>query len=173
MNNAVMFSSKSAEWETPQDLFDKLNEEFHFTLDVCATPRNTKCEHYYTSEQDGLSQPWKGVIWCNPPYGKSIGSWVRRGLLAAADGNVVVMLLPARTDTRWFHEYIYNKAETRFIKGRLKFGGSKNAAPFPSMIVVFRFAPGQMETQNIREEKHEGVPEQARDHGGAMEKQMF
>lgn len=97
---------------------------------------------------------------------------MRRGLLAAADGNVVVMLLPARTDTRWFHEYIYNKAETRFIKGRLKFGG-KNAAPFPSMIVVFRFAPGQMETQNIREEKHEGVPEQARDHGGAMEDQMF
>lgn len=173
MNTEVMFSSKSAEWETPQDLFDKLNEEFHFTLDVCATPENTKCEHYYTSEQDGLSQPWKGVIWCNPPYGKSIGSWVRRGLLAAADGNVVVMLLPARTDTRWFHEYIYNKAETRFIKGRLKFGGNKNAAPFPSMIVVFRFAPGQMETQNIREEKHEGVPEQARDRGGAMEKQMF
>lgn len=136
MNNAVMFSSKSAEWETPQNLFDKLNEEFHFSLDVCATPENTKCEHYYTSEQDGLSQPWKGVIWCNPPYGKSIGGWVRRGLLAAADGNVVVMLLPARTDTRWFHEYIYNKAEVRFIKGRLKFGGSKNAAPFPSMIVV-------------------------------------
>lgn len=97
---------------------------------------------------------------------------MRRGLLAAADGNVVVMLLPARTDTRWFHEYIYNKAEVRFIKGRLKFGGSKNAAPFPSMIVVFRFVPGQMETQNTREEKHEGVPEQARDHGGSAEEAL-
>lgn len=94
MNTEVMFSSKSAEWETPQDLFDKLNEEFHFTLDVCATPENTKCEHYYTSEQDGLSQPWKGVIWCNPPYGKSIGSWVRRGLLAAADGKLWLCCCP-------------------------------------------------------------------------------
>ena len=137
MNTELMFSSKTDLWETPQDLFDKLNNEFHFTLDVCATPENAKCDSFYTKEQDGLSQPWKGVVWCNPPYGKQIGSWVRRGFFASQSGNTVVMLLPARTDTRWFHEYIYGKAEIRFIRGRLKFGGSKNSAPFPSMVVVF------------------------------------
>ena len=137
MNTELMFSSKTDLWETPQDLFDKLNNEFHFTLDVCATPENAKCESFYTKEQDGLSQQWKGVVWCNPPYGKQIGSWVRRGFFASLSGNTVVMLLPARTDTRWFHEYIYGKAEIRFIRGRLKFGGSKNSAPFPSMVVVF------------------------------------
>lgn len=137
MNKELMFSSKTDLWETPQDLFDKLNNEFHFTLDVCATPENAKCNSFYTKEQDGLSQPWKGVVWCNPPYGKQIGSWVRRGFFASLSGNTVVMLLPARTDTRWFHEYIYGKAEIRFIRGRLKFGGSKNSAPFPSMVVVF------------------------------------
>ena len=137
MNTELMFSSKTDLWETPQDLFDKLNNEFHFTLDVCATPENAKCDSFYTKEQDGLSQQWKGVVWCNPPYGKQIGSWVRRGFFASISGNTVVMLLPARTDTRWFHEYIYGKAEIRFIRGRLKFGGSKNSAPFPSMIVVF------------------------------------
>ena len=137
MNTELMFSSKTDLWETPQDLFDKLNNEFHFTLDVCATPENAKCDSFYTKEQDGLSQPWKGVVWCNPPYGKQIGSWVRRGFFASLSGNTVVMLLPARTDTRWFHEYIYGKAEIRFIRGRLKFGESKNSAPFPSMVVVF------------------------------------
>ena len=137
MNTELMFSSKTDLWETPKDLFDKLNNEFHFTLDVCATPENAKCDSFYTKEQDGLSQPWKGVVWCNPPYGKQIGSWVRRGFFASLSGNTVVMLLPARTDTRWFHEYIYGKAEIRFIRGRLKFGESKNSAPFPSMVVVF------------------------------------
>lgn len=138
MNTSTMFSSKTDLWETPQDFFDKLNEEFHFTLDVCALPKNAKCEKYYTPEQDGLAQPWKGVVWCNPPYGREIGSWVRRAWLSRAAGNTVVMLLPARTDTRWFHDYIYGKAEIRFVKGRLKFGGSCNSAPFPSMVVVFR-----------------------------------
>ena len=135
-----MFSSKSCEWETPQDLFDELDKEFHFSIDVCATPKNAKCSRYYTAEQDGLTQPWKGTIWCNPPYGRQIGSWVRRGLFASVAGNLVVMLLPARTDTRWFHEYIYrrNNVEIRFLRGRLHFNGEKNAAPFPSMIVIFR-----------------------------------
>ena len=137
MNKELMFSSKTDLWETPQDLFDKLNNEFHFTLDVCATPENAKCEEFYTKEQDGLKQPWKGTVWCNPPYGRQIGEWVRRAFLASVSGSTVVMLLPARTDTRWFHEYIYGKAEIRFIRGRLKFGGSKNSAPFPSMVVVF------------------------------------
>lgn len=138
MQNDVMFSSKTDMWETPQDFFDKLDKEFHFTLDVCATQENAKCDNFYTKEIDGLSQPWKGVVWCNPPYGKEIGSWVRRAHFASVTGNTVVMLLPARTDTRWFHEYIYNNAEIRFVRGRLKFSGSKNSAPFPSMVVIFR-----------------------------------
>jgi site-specific DNA-methyltransferase (adenine-specific) len=138
MNTEVMFSSKTDQWATPQDFYDKLNEEFHFTLDVCADPDNAKCEQFYTKEQDGLSQPWTGVCWCNPPYGREIGSWVRKAFFASVSGATVVMLLPARTDTRWFHEYIYRKAEIRFIKGRLKFGSSQNAAPFPSMVVVFK-----------------------------------
>lgn len=136
--NDVLFSSKSVVWETPQDLFDKLNAEFHFDLDVCALPENAKCEKYYTPEDDGLLQPWDGVCWCNPPYGRTIGKWIQKAYETFAGGGTVVMLLPARTDTKWFHEYIYNKAEIRFIKGRLKFGNSKNSAPFPSMIVVFR-----------------------------------
>ena len=136
----TMFSSKTDLWSTPQDLFDKLNNEFHFTLDVCANEHNHKCDNYYTKEQDGLSQPWIGTVWCNPPYGREIGQWVRRALFASVAGNTVVMLLPARTDTKWFHDYIYKRdnVEIRFIKGRLKFGGSKNSAPFPSMIVIFK-----------------------------------
>ena len=137
MNTDLMFSSKTDLWATPQDFFDELNREFHFTLDVCALPENAKCDNYYAPEQDGLSLPWEGVCWCNPPYGRGIGQWVRKGFEAAASGATVVMLLPARTDTQWFHDYIYRKAEYRFIRGRLKFGGSKNAAPFPSMVVVF------------------------------------
>lgn len=135
MNTDVMFSSKTDLWATPQDFFDKLNKEFHFETDVCALPENAKCAHYYTPEQDGLAQEWEGICWCNPPYGREIGKWVKKASEANA---TVVMLLPARTDTRWFHDYIYNKAEIRFIKGRLKFGGQKNAAPFPSMVVIFR-----------------------------------
>ena len=135
----VMFSSKTDCWETPQELYDELNKEFHFTLDVCALPENTKCKNYYTPEQNGLMQPWKGVVWCNPPYGREIGQWVRRALFSCIAGTTVVMLLPVRTDTKWFHEYIYNRSnvEIRFIKGRLKFGNSNNSAPFPSMIVIF------------------------------------
>lgn len=126
-------------WETPQDFFDKLNKEFHFTLDACATSENTKCEKFYSPEIDGLSQPWDGIVWCNPPYGRNIWRWVLAASVASgARGSTVVMLLPARTDTKWFHDYIYGKAEIRFVKGRLKFGGSKNSAPFPSMIVIFR-----------------------------------
>ena len=141
MNTDVMFSSATDNWSTPQDFFDKLNDEFHFTLDVCADENNHKCEHYYTKEIDGLSHPWIGTIWCNPPYGRKIGEWVRRAYISSYIGSAtVVMLLPARTDTRWFHDYIYNKSNTeiRFIKGRLKFGGCKNSAPFPSMVVIFR-----------------------------------
>lgn len=141
MNKEVIFSSKSEMWETPQDFFDSLDDEFHFTLDVCATRENAKCARFYTKEVDGLHQPWDGVVWCNPPYGREIGKWVFTAAVASGvRGATVVMLLPARTDTRWFHEYIYQKdrVEIRFIRGRLKFGGSKNSAPFPSMVVIFR-----------------------------------
>ena len=141
MNTDVMFSSATDNWSTPQDFFDKLNNEFHFTLDVCADKNNHKCEHYYTKEMNGLSHHWIGTVWCNPPYGRKIGEWVRRAYISSQIGSAtVVMLLPARTDTRWFHDYIYNKSNTeiRFIKGRLKFGGCKNSAPFPSMVVIFR-----------------------------------
>lgn len=137
MNTEVMFSSKTDMWATPQDFFDKLNEEFDFNVDVCAIPENAKCEKFFSPEVDGLKQEWKGVCWCNPPYGREIGKWVEKAYIASTWGATVVMLLPARTDTKWFHEYIYNKAEIRFIKGRLKFGNSKTAAPFPSMVVIF------------------------------------
>lgn len=139
MNADVLFSSKTGLWETPQEFFDELDAEFHFDLDVCALPENAKCARYFTPEDDGLSQPWNGVCWCNPPYGSKVGEWVRRARFASAVGATVVMLLPARTDTRWFHDYIYGKknVEIRFVRGRLKFGGCKNSAPFPSMVVIF------------------------------------
>lgn len=140
MNKDVMFSSKTDQWETPKDFFDDLDALFHFTLDACALPENAKCEKYFTPEMDGLKQEWGGVVWCNPPYGREIGRWVEKGYLSAKNGCTVVMRLPARTDTKWFHEYCYMNrfATVRFVKGRLKFGGSRNGAPFPSMVVIFR-----------------------------------
>jgi len=136
MNTEVMFSSKTGLWATPQSFFDQMDSEFNFNLDTCAIPENAKCERYFTPEVDGLSQDWGGsAAWCNPPYGREIGKWVKK---AAESKALVVMLLPARTDTAWFHDYIYHKAEIRFIRGRLKFGDGKNSAPFPSMVVVFR-----------------------------------
>lgn len=135
--NRVLFSSKTDLWETPQWLFDELNEEFHFNLDVCALPENAKCTAYYTPDMNGLLQPWYGCCWCNPPYGREIGKWVEKAYKSYKDGSTVVMLLPARTDTKWFHDFIYHKSEIRFIKGRLRFGDSKANAPFPSMIVIY------------------------------------
>ena len=133
--NKVHFMSRTDQWATPPWLFEELDREFGFTLDVCADAGNHKCERFYTAEQDGLAQIWEGVCWCNPPYGRQIGKWVAK---AAQAGCTVVMLLPARTDTAWFHDYVYGKAEIRFIRGRLRFSGAKVNAPFPSMIVVFR-----------------------------------
>ncbi len=144
MNADVMFSSKKDTWSTPQDFFDALNAEFGFTCDVCALPENAKCEKYFTPEQDGLAQEWSGVCWCNPPYGRQIGRWVQK---AAQSECTVVMLLPARTDTGWFHDWIYGKTEVRFLRGRLKFSEYGNAAPFPNMVVVFRNA-GKQEGAN-------------------------
>ena len=134
--NPCMFSSNKTEWETPQWLFDKLDKIYHFTIDVACDITNNKCDRYYTELDNGLIQNWSNeIVWCNPPYGREIGKWVEKASKSKA---TVVMLLPARTDTKWFHEYIYNKAEVRFLKGRLKFGDSKNSAPFPSMIVIFK-----------------------------------
>lgn len=140
-NIQACLSSKTDNWATPQDFFDKLNEEFHFTLDPCANEENHKCNLFYTKEQDGLTKDWGGghVVFCNPPYGKEIADWVRYSYEQSQKPNTtVVMLIPARTDTRYFHDYIYGKAEIRFIKGRLKFGDATTAAPFPSMVVVYR-----------------------------------
>jgi site-specific DNA-methyltransferase (adenine-specific) len=137
MNTEVMFSKESDEWPTPQDLYDKLNGEFIFTLDPCCTKENHKCEKYYTKEQDGLKKDWRGeTAFVNPPYSK-IKDWAKK-CCEESEHATVVMLIPSRTDTRYFHDYIYNKAELRFVKGRLKFGDSKNSAPFPSMIVIFK-----------------------------------
>lgn len=140
MNTDLMFSSKTDMWFTPQEFFDKLDQEFNFTLDVCAIPENAKCERFFTPEMNSLKQEWTGVCWCNPPYGRELGKWVEKAYIASTYGTTVVMLIPARTDTQWFHKYIYNKenVEIRFVKGRLKFGRQKNAAPFPSMVVIFK-----------------------------------
>ena len=134
-----MFSSKTNLWSTPNDFFDKLNDEFHFTLDPCSTHENAKCYKHFTEEENGLLQDWGNeVVFCNPPYGRQIKYWVKKAYEESQkDNTTVVMLIPARTDTIYFHEYIYHKAEIRFIKGRLKFGNAKNSAPFPSMVVIF------------------------------------
>lgn len=141
MNTKVMFSSKSDEWETPQAFFDSVNLEFNFDLDVCASFYNHKCDQYFSFIDDGLSQDWSGhTVWCNPPYSE-IGKWVSKAFYETKNDNTtVVLLIPARTDTKYFHNYIYQRSEIRFIKGRLHFGESKNAAPFPSMLVIFRGA---------------------------------
>jgi site-specific DNA-methyltransferase (adenine-specific) len=139
--SGYMAPSKTVEWGTPQDLFDSLNKEFNFTVDVAADSSNAKCSVYYTKETDGLSQDWSGqTVWCNPPYGKEIALWVKKAheTVAASPGTTVVLLIPVRSDVRWFHDYVLGKAEIRFIRGRLKFGGSKTAAPFPNMLVVYK-----------------------------------
>lgn len=136
-NHAVHFSSETDLWPTPQAFFDELNREFNFTLDPCATEQNAKCSKFFTEKENGLLQSWDNErVFMNPPYGRTIGNWIKKA--SEARGGVVVCLLPARTDTRYFHEYIYNKSEIRFIKGRLKFGDATNSAPFPSMVVIFR-----------------------------------
>ena len=139
MNIAFHFSSQTDLWATPQKFFDELNIEFHFETDVCANIENAKCAKFYDIEQDGLKQIWKGICWMNPPYGRAIKHWIKKAYESSLQGATVVCLLPARTDTAWFHDYCM-KGEIRFIRGRLKFGKQQNNAPFPSMIVVFKKA---------------------------------
>ena len=130
------------EWETPQGLFDDLNKEYGFTLDAAASDKNHKCKKYYTERVDGLLQDWKGeTVFCNPPYGREIGKWVQKAYEEAQAGTPIVLLIPARTDTSYFHDFIYHKAEIRFIRGRLRFtdddGNAADPAPFPSMLVIY------------------------------------
>lgn len=150
----ILFSSKSNEWETPQNLFDKLNSQYHFTLDPCCTHENAKCQKHYTQEDNGLIQNWSNeIVFCNPPCGREIGKWVKKAYEESKKGTKIVMLIPARVDTKWFHQYIYHKENegirVEFIKGRLKFinrllpswreDGNFKASPatFPSMLVYF------------------------------------
>lgn len=136
----VMFSSKTGEWATPQEFFDKLNWRFGpFDLDPCADPVNAKCANFYTEPEDGLSKDWAGhTVFVNPPYGRGIDKWIEKSYKAAQHLDTrVVMLIPARTDTKYWHQYVMRAAEVHFIKGRLKFGDSVNCAPFPSAVVVF------------------------------------
>lgn len=142
--NKGLFSSLTCEWATPQALFDQLNEEFHFEWDVCATPDNAKCEQFFNGEDlwSSLVNEWRGVCWMNPPYGRELIHWITKAYDSAKILKIatVVCLVPSRTDTIWWHEYVMKADDIRFIRGRLKFSDSKNSAPFPSAIVVFRKA---------------------------------
>jgi site-specific DNA-methyltransferase (adenine-specific) len=143
MVSRVLFSSRSEEWGTPWSLFAELDREFGFTLDPCATKYNAKCRRYYDVKVDGLKQDWAGErVFMNPPYGRQIGDWMRKARLEAAKGALVVCLVHARTDTRWWHENVEGIAdEVRFIRGRLKYDcqwGTAFSAPFPSAIVIYR-----------------------------------
>jgi site-specific DNA-methyltransferase (adenine-specific) len=138
----ALVTSRSVEWTTPPDVFALLDAEFGFTLDPCATPENATCAMFFTESEDGLAQPWAPeIVFCNPPYGsRETGKWVRKGFEEAERGATVVLLLPARTDTRWWHEFC-SRGEKRFLPGRLRFGDGESPAPFPSAVVVFRPRP--------------------------------
>jgi phage N-6-adenine-methyltransferase len=135
---SIALSSRSDDWPTPQAFYDELAREFGgFDLDPCASADNAKCPRFFTPANDGLTQEWAGRVFMNPPYGRSIGDWMRKAYESAQAGALVVCLVPSRTDTRWWHDYAA-KGEVRFIKGRLKFGDGKHPAPFPSAVVIFR-----------------------------------
>lgn len=136
---AVHYSSEKHDWTTPREFWEKLDAEFGFTLDAAASEENALCPAYYTAETDGLSQDWSGhTVWCNPPYGRAIGNWIRKAHEESLKGTTVVMLIPARVDTAAWHDVIFPHAEVRFVRGRLKFGSATENAPFPCAVVVFR-----------------------------------
>lgn len=143
--NAVHFSSENQTWCTPWAFFKEIDTEFHFDLDAAATERSAKCSNFYTPETDGLSQEWnvppEKAVFCNPPYGRELKFWVQKAYEEAQKGTKIVLLIPARTDTAYFHDYIYKKANIRFLRGRIKFENeleeSKGSAPFPSMLVIY------------------------------------
>lgn len=139
MKTDVLCSSEREDWTTPQAFFDALDAEFGFDLDAAASHKNHKCDRYYTKDDDALLQEWTGTVFCNPPYCRKTSLFVKKAYEEhQKHGNVIVMLLPARTGAKWFHEYVYSKAEIRFVRGRLKFGGSKNNAPFDSMVCIYK-----------------------------------
>ena len=139
----VHFSSESNEWGTPQDLYNELDEQYGFTLDPCATKENAKCDKYYTKADDGLTKDWSNeVVFMNPPYGREIGLWIEKAYKESLKGAIVVCLIPARTDTKYWHNFIFKYAkQILFIKGRISFinGNKKAPAPFPSAIVEFNY----------------------------------
>src|ERR1700689_5209759 len=137
--STTLYSSRSEEWPTPQQFFISLNRKFHFTLDPCATRDNAKCRRDFTKAKNGLDQNWASHrVFSNPPYGRDMQNWARKCFEASGGGALVVLLAHARTDTRWFHDWVYGKAkEVRFVRGRLKFGDGKQSAPFPSMVAIF------------------------------------
>jgi len=132
----VHFSSQNDDWETPADFFAELDAIFHFDLDACATPHNAKCPRFFTKEEDALKQPWSGTVWMNPPYGREIAAFMRKAYEESVRGATVVCLVPSRTDTEWWHTYA-KFGKVIHLRGRLKFGGAKSCAPFPSAIVIF------------------------------------
>lgn len=139
--NDSWYTSNADDWGTPQKTFDELNAEFGFTVDVCANEHNFKVANYFDIEHDGLVQVWDGVVWCNPPYGRTIKVWMQKAYESWRGGATVVCLVPARTDTAWWHDYAAKATEIRFLRGRLKFerpGLKSDAAPFPSAVVIFR-----------------------------------
>jgi phage N-6-adenine-methyltransferase len=132
------FHSKSTEWETPNELYHALDQEFHFTLDVAASPQNTKCNRFLSKETDALTQDWNGTCWMNPPYGRDVPKWLQKAIHESRRGVTTVCLIPARTNTAWFHELCFQQAEVRFIKGRPKFGDADHGLPFPLAVVIYR-----------------------------------
>jgi phage N-6-adenine-methyltransferase len=135
--NRGLFTSNRGDWATPVEVYDELDREFSFDLDVCATAANAKCPAFFSPEVDGLQQLWRGVCWMNPPYGGAIGLWMAKAYLSSLQGATVVCLVPARTDTRWWHEWAM-RGEIRFLQGRVRFVGALSSAPFPSAVIVFR-----------------------------------
>lgn len=144
MNTKVMFSSHKINWKTPQDFYDRLNQEFHFTFDPCPI----------VPTFDGLNVSWKKRNFCNPPYGRKIGLWIKKAFEESKQGKLVVLLIPSRTDTSWWHSYIMQAEEIRFIKGRLRFSNYSSSAPFPSCVVVFR---GYKPHSNLFKSKMQGI----------------
>ena len=132
------FMSKTVEWPTPQELYLPLHDEFRFEMDVAATAENTKCPAFWTKEQDGLVQPWARRNWMNPPYGRDVPRWLARALDESKRGATTVCLIPARTNTGWFHALCLEAAEVRFVRGRPKFGDADHGLPLPLAVVIYR-----------------------------------
>lgn len=137
MINKGMFTANRQDWETPDWLFRQWDDKYHFETDVCALPHNAKCPVYYTPETDGLAQKWHGTCWMNPPYGREIATWIKKAYESSLEGATVVCLIPSRTDTAWWHDYVMRASKIHYIRGRIQFVGAPYNAPFPCAVVVF------------------------------------